>query len=62
MDELATLVRKGGPVCLLCYERDSLRISMRKRLDAGDAYFNELRSHWNEGIRTVFKQLPKLTW
>ena len=22
MDELASLVRKGGPVCLLCYERD----------------------------------------
>ena len=22
MDELAALVRKAGPVCLLCYERD----------------------------------------
>jgi uncharacterized protein (DUF488 family) len=22
MDELATLVRTAGPVCLLCYERD----------------------------------------
>ena len=22
MDELAALVKKAGPVCLLCYERD----------------------------------------
>jgi uncharacterized protein (DUF488 family) len=29
LDELSSLVRKSGPVCILCYERDHLRCHRR---------------------------------
>jgi putative proteasome-type protease len=52
----------GMPIDLLCYERDSLRVKMRRRFDQGDEYFTALSKHWSEGVRTVFKQLPALQW
>jgi putative proteasome-type protease len=52
----------GMPIDLLCYERDSLRVKMRRRFDQGDEYFTALSKHWSEGVRTVFKQLPPLPW
>jgi putative proteasome-type protease len=52
----------GMPIDLVCYERDSLQIRKRRRLDQGDAYFASLSKEWSEGVRTVFKQLPELPW
>jgi putative proteasome-type protease len=52
----------GMPIDLLCYERDSLCVSKRRRFDQGDAYFSALSKNWSEGVRTVFKQLPELEW
>jgi putative proteasome-type protease len=52
----------GMPIDLLCYERDSLLVRQRRRIDQGDAYFRALSTRWSEGVRTVFKQLPELTW
>lgn len=52
----------GMPIDLLCYERDSLRVWMRRRFDEGDAYFNELSERWSVGTRQVFRQLPDLFW
>lgn len=51
----------GMPIDLVCYERDSLKIQ-RRRFDEGDPYFTELSREWSEGVRTVFKRLPALTW
>jgi len=50
----------GMPIDLICYERDSLQISMRRRFDEGDAYFTALSSAWSEGVRRVFRELPEL--
>lgn len=52
----------GKPIDLLCYERDSLRITMRRRFDAGDPYFRALTRQWLEGTRGVFRNLPPLEW
>ena len=52
----------GMPIDLLCYERDSLKVRMRRRFDQGDPYFTTLSKEWSEGVRTVFRQLPELEW
>ena len=52
----------GMPIDLVCYERDSLQIRMRRRVDQGDAYFTALSAAWSEGVRNVFRELPELEW
>ena len=52
----------GMPIDLVCYERDSLEIRMRRRIDEGDAYFKALSADWSEGVRKVFRELPELEW
>ena len=52
----------GMPIDLICYERDSLEVKMRRRFDQGDPYFAALSREWGEGTRAVFRQLPALQW
>ncbi len=52
----------GMPIDLICYERDSLVIRMRRRFEEGDAYFAALSKEWGEGTRQVFRHLPELDW
>ena len=52
----------GMPIDLICYERDSLQIRMRRRFDHGDAHFATLSREWSEGVRSVFRRLPELPW
>ncbi|MEO8452995.1 MAG: hypothetical protein ABI647_24610 [Gemmatimonadota bacterium] len=52
----------GMPIDLVCYERDSLQIRMRRRFDQGDTYFATLSAEWSEGVRKVFSRLPELSW
>jgi putative proteasome-type protease len=52
----------GMPIDLVCYERDSLVIRMRRRFHQGDAYFATLSADWSEGVRKVFRELPELEW
>lgn len=52
----------GMPIDLVCYERDSLEIRMRRRFDQGDDYFAALSADWRAGVRKVFRELPELTW
>jgi len=49
----------GMPIDLMCYQRDSLKIQMRRRFDEGDAYFTALSSQWCIGVRDVFSRLPE---
>jgi putative proteasome-type protease len=48
----------GMPIDLVCYERDSLALRMRRRFEQGDPYFTALSQQWSEGVRAVFRQLP----
>ena len=52
----------GMPIDLICYERDSLQVTMRRRFEQHDAYFASLSNAWSEGTRQVFAQLPELRW
>ena len=52
----------GMPIDLICYERDSIEVRMRRRFDEGDAYFSSLGKQWTEGTRQVFSRLPNLDW
>ena len=52
----------GMPIDLICYERDSFEIRMRRRFDEGDEYFTSLHRSWSEGTRRVFRELPELLW
>jgi putative proteasome-type protease len=52
----------GMPIDLICYERDSLEVQMRRRFDDGDPYFTALGLEWSEGTRQVFRRLPELRW
>jgi len=52
----------GMPIDLICYERDSLTVTMRRRFEQRDAYFAALSNAWSEGTREVFARLPELRW
>jgi putative proteasome-type protease len=52
----------GMPIDLICYERDSLTVTMRRRFEQGDPYFTALSKEWSEGTRSVFRHLPDLQW
>jgi putative proteasome-type protease len=52
----------GMPIDLICYERDSLEVRMRRRFERQDPYFGALSDAWSEGTRKVFAGLPELRW
>jgi putative proteasome-type protease len=52
----------GMPIDLICYERDSLEVRMRRRFDEEDAYFKALSKQWSEGLRQAFSRFPNLDW
>ncbi len=52
----------GMPIDLLCYERDSLRVTKTRRFDERDDYMRSLRENWSEGLRKAFVQLPNFDW
>src|SRR6185503_12153878 len=39
----------GMPIDLVCYQRDSLEVRMRRRFEQSDAYFTALSDEWSEG-------------
>ena len=52
----------GMPIDLLCYARDRLAVTMQRRFDTGDSYFERLKLQWLAGTRQVFHDLPPLDW
>ena len=58
----ATPFAVGSSIDLICRERDSTEVRMRRRLDEGDACFSTLSKQWTEGTRQAFGGLPRLDW
>lgn len=52
----------GMPIDLICYQRNSLKVRMRRRFEEGDGYFGALGKQWTDGTREVFSRLPNLDW
>lgn len=48
----------GMPIDLACYQRDSLQLGQTYRFDEQDAYMQNIRQSWGEGVRRAFAQLP----
>jgi putative proteasome-type protease len=52
----------GLPIDILSYERDSLRVGLRRRILEHDPYFSTIHSQWAEGVRRLFHELPDPHW
>jgi putative proteasome-type protease len=52
----------GLPIDMLCYERDALRVTKKRRFDERDDYMSNLRKQWSDGLRKAFVQLPNFDW
>lgn len=52
----------GPPIDLLCYDRDTLRIGLQRRLGGHDSYFEKLRKQWGLGLKHLFHELPDPHW
>jgi putative proteasome-type protease len=48
----------GGPFDVFVYERDSLEVRLRRRLDEHDPYFRQIQKTWGEGIVKLVEQIP----
>src|SRR6478736_5782847 len=52
----------GLPIDLLVYQADSLKVTLRRRIEEFDPYFQMVHHQWGEGLRRVFAQLPDPDW
>lgn len=51
-------VSVGAPFDLFVYQKDSLKVAHRKRLEDNDQYFREIQKKWGEGIVQLVAQMP----
>ena len=52
----------GLPIDLVVYRADSLAVTLQRRIEETDPYFQMLHTQWGEGLRQVFTQLPNPEW
>ena len=52
----------GLPIDLLGYEKDSLRVTHRRRYEEGDPYFSTISGFWSTGLLRVFAEVPDISW
>jgi putative proteasome-type protease len=52
----------GLPIDLLVYETGSLKVTLQRRIQEFDPYFQLVHNQWGEGLRRVFAQLPDPDW
>jgi putative proteasome-type protease len=52
----------GLPIDLLGYERDALRVTLRRRFTETDAYFSKISGTWSVGLRRAFAEVPDVPW
>ena len=52
----------GPPIDLVVYKKDSIQISLEEHLQFKTPFFSDLSSKWSDGLRNLFKELPKFDW
>ena len=52
----------GPPVDLLAYEKDTMRVTLRRRFTENDQYFSDIGKFWSAGLRRVFAEAPDVPW
>ena len=55
-------VVKFLPIDLLGYEKDRLRVTLKRRFAEGDPFFTQLSSYWSSSLRRVFVEAPDVSW
>ena len=53
-------VSVGPPIDLFTYEKDSLAVKYRCRIEESDAYFLDIQTKWSGGIVKLVEAMPKL--
>jgi putative proteasome-type protease len=53
-------VSVGGPFDIFAYEKDSLEVKQRRRLEEQDPYFREIQKTWGDGLVRLVGQIPGL--
>ncbi len=59
---LRSNISVGLPLDLLILRKDDFKPALRRRIDADDPYFNDIRRRWGEGLRSVFATTPDPDW
>ena len=49
----------GLPLDLIVYERDSLRVGLKRRIGLDDPYYRSLSEAWSDALRNAFDSLPE---
>ncbi|MCC7045542.1 MAG: peptidase [Alphaproteobacteria bacterium] len=52
----------GLPLDLMIYRADSLKTEIRRTIDDGDPYFEEIRQGWSSALRNAIKAMPDVPW
>lgn len=52
----------GLPMDLLVYRRDTLEVSIRRRITEDDPYFRDLRERWSNALRDAYRTMPRPEW
>lgn len=52
----------GPPIDVLMYRRDALSVGVQQRLDDDDPYLNQVRTYWNDSLRTALQAMPAPGW
>jgi putative proteasome-type protease len=52
----------GLPIDLLVYERDSCKVTLKRRFLQGDKYVTALTAIWSAGLRRAFTEVPPVPW
>lgn len=52
----------GLPIDLLISERNSCKVTLRRRFLQGDGYFSKISDIWSAGLRRAFGEVPEVPW
>lgn len=53
-------VSVGPPIDVLAYEKDSLEVKYRARVEERDPYFHEIQTKWNDGVVRLVETMPRM--
>ena len=61
-DTLRSNLTVGLPIDLLVYERNTCKITLKRRFMPGDRYVTALTAIWSAGLRRAFTEVPPVPW
>ncbi len=49
----------GLPLDVMVLRRDTMKVELKHRIEAGDPYFEDLRHRWSEALKTAHLAIPR---